>query len=93
MSNEGEKPKNVIEEILDKLGALVTAAFGLVAALAWNEAIQTIFKEVFGTQQAIPLMIGYAIIVTVIAVVLTLIIARAITKAKQASSKLGHNQN
>lgn len=93
MSNEGEKPKNVIEEILDKLGALVTAAFGLVAALAWNEAIQTIFKELFGTQEAIPLMLGYAIVVTVIAVVLTLIIARAITKAKQASSKLGHHQN
>jgi uncharacterized membrane protein YidH (DUF202 family) len=93
MSNESEKPKNVIEEILDKLGALVTAAFGLVAALAWNEAIQTIFKEVFGTQQAIPLMIGYATVVTVIAVVLTLVIARAITKAKQASSKIGHHQN
>ena len=52
MSNEGEKPKGVIEEILDKLGLLVTAAFGLVAALAWNEAIQTIFRDLFGTQQA-----------------------------------------
>jgi len=28
MSNEGEKPKGVIEEILDKLGSLVTATFG-----------------------------------------------------------------
>jgi len=93
MSNESEKPKGVIEEILDKLGSLVTAAFGLVAALAWNEAIQTIFKEAFGTQQAVPLMLGYAVVVTVIAVVLTLIIARAITKAKEASSKLGHHQN
>ncbi|MEK6971925.1 MAG: DUF5654 family protein, partial [Thermoproteota archaeon] len=41
MSNEDEKPKGIIEEILDKLGSLVAAAFGLVAALAWNEAIQT----------------------------------------------------
>jgi len=90
MSNEAEKPKTVVEEFLDKLGALVTAAFGLVAALAWNSAIQTIFREVFGTQDAIPYMIGYAIIVTVIAVIITLIIARAISKAK--SSKLGHNQ-
>ena len=90
MSNEGEKPKGLIEEILDKFGSLVTAAFGLVAALAWNEAIQTIFRNLFGTQQAIPLMIGYAIIVTVIAVILTLIIARAVTKAKEKTSKLGH---
>jgi len=91
MSNEDEKPKGIIEEILDKLGSLVTAAFGLVAALAWNEAIQTIFRDLFGTQQAIPLMVGYAVIVTVIAVVLTLIIARAITKAKEKTSRLGHH--
>jgi len=93
MSNEGEKPKGVIEEILDKFGSLVTAAFGLVAALAWNSAIQTIFKEVFGPEEAIPLMLGYAIIVTIIAVIVTLIIARAVTKAKAASSKLGHRPN
>jgi len=91
MSNEDEKPKGIIEEILDKLGSLVTAAFGLVAALAWNEAIQTIFRDVFGTQQALPLMFGYAVIVTIIAVILTLIIARAVTKAKEKTSKLGHH--
>ena len=91
MSNDGEKPKGIIEEILDKLGSLVTAAFGLVAALAWNEAIQTIFRDLFGTQQAIPLMVGYAVIVTVIAVILTLIIARAVTKAKEKTSRLGHH--
>ena len=91
MSNAGEKPKGIIEEILDKLGSLVTAAFGLVAALAWNEAIQTIFRDVFGTQQALPLMFGYAVIVTVIAVILTLIIARAVTKAKEKTSRLGHH--
>ncbi|MDH5569685.1 MAG: DUF5654 family protein, partial [Nitrosopumilus sp.] len=41
------------KEILDKIAALVTAAFGLVAALAWNDAIKAIFKEVFGTADAI----------------------------------------
>ena len=34
-------------DVIDKLSALITAAFGLVAALAWNSAIQEIFKEVF----------------------------------------------
>lgn len=32
-------------EIIEKLSGLITAAFGLVAALAWNEAIQGLFKE------------------------------------------------
>jgi len=32
-------------EILDKIAALVTVAFGLVAALAWNGAIRAIFQH------------------------------------------------
>ena len=36
-------------ETLDKIAALLTAAFGLVAALAWNGAIRAIFAEVFST--------------------------------------------
>ncbi|HJJ62427.1 MAG TPA: DUF5654 family protein [Methanocorpusculum sp.] len=35
-------------DVIDKLAALITAAFGLVAALAWNGAIQAIFAEIFG---------------------------------------------
>ena len=69
-------------EILDKIAALVTAAFGLVAALAWNDAIKAIFKEVFGDQSTIGPMLLYAIIVTIIAVILTIIVARATAKAK-----------
>ena len=38
-------------EVIEKIAALVTAAFGLVAALAWNGAIQAIFKKVFGTPE------------------------------------------
>ena len=80
-----ETPKTSIKtEILDKIAALVTAAFGLVAALAWNDAIKTIFKEIFGEQSAIGPMLAYAILVTVIAVILTIIVARAASKAKSA---------
>jgi len=77
-----EEPVPLKVEILDKIAALVTAAFGLVAALAWNEAIKAIFKEVFGTAEAIGPMLIYAIVVTIIAVILTIIVARAASKAK-----------
>ena len=33
---------------IDKLSALFSASFGLGSALAWNSAIQQIFKEIFG---------------------------------------------
>ncbi|WP_420545936.1 DUF5654 family protein [Nitrosopumilus sp.] len=78
---EEEKP-TLKTEILDKIAALVTAAFGLVAALAWNDAIKTIFKEVFGESNTIGPMILYAVIVTIIAVILTIIVARAVANAK-----------
>ena len=69
-------------EVIEKIAALMTAAFGLVAALAWNGAIQAIFTEVFGTAENITAMLSYAIIVTIIAVLLTIWIAHAAQKVK-----------
>lgn len=69
-------------EVLEKIAALVTAAFGLVAALAWNGAIQELFKEVFGTAESLTAQTVYAVVVTIIAVVVTILIARSVAKAK-----------
>ena len=82
MGEDGEKPATLKQEITDKIAALVTAAFGLVAALAWNDAIKAVFKEIFGTAEAIGPMLIYAVVVTIIAVILTIIVARAAAKAK-----------
>ena len=82
MADEDEKPATLKQEVLDKIAALVTAAFGLVAALAWNDAIKTIFKEIFGDESTIGPMLLYAVIVTIIAVILTIIVARAVANAK-----------
>ncbi len=76
------------EEIYTQIAALLTAAFGLVAALAWNGAIQAIFKQVFGTADSIPAQLSYAIIVTVIAVIVIIWIARVVAHAKgEAAAK------
>lgn len=65
------------EEIVNKMGDLIIAAFGLVAALAWNQAIIAIFKEVFGESwEGVPQMLAYAISVTVIAVIIIIWVAR-----------------
>ena len=78
---EGSK-SSLQKEVLDKISALVTAAFGLVAALAWNDAIKAVFREIFGTADAVGPMLIYAILVTIIAVILTIIVARAASNAK-----------
>ena len=84
---DDEKPTSVKQEILDKIAALITAAFGLVAALAWNDAIKLLFKELFGTQDQVGPMVLYALVVTIIAVILTIIVARAASKAKNIMKK------
>jgi len=75
------------KEVLEKLNALIIAAFGLVAALAWNTAIQEIFKRMFGTASGLFAMIFYAVIVTVIAVWVTMRMAKLTERANKISEK------
>lgn len=56
------------KKVIEKLATLITAAFALVAALAWNEAIQQIFIEFFGEFNTAVPMVLYAITVTIIAI-------------------------
>ena len=70
-------------EVLDKIAALITAAFGLVAALAWNGAIRAIFEAVFGSADNIVAMLIYAVVITIIAVLVTIWIARSVKRAKE----------
>lgn len=70
------KSTEIRKKTLGNIVTLVTTAFGLVAALAWNTAIQTIFSTIFGKQTTIVAMLGYALIVTVIAVVATTYLSR-----------------
>ena len=77
-----EKPPRLSVEILDKLTALMITGFGLVAALAWNDTIKLLFKEVFGTNEALWAMFAYAIFVTVLIVLITIYLSRASQKLK-----------
>ena len=76
-----EEPLKIIA--LDKMGVLLTTAFGLVAALAWNGAIIAIFKEIFGDAETIVPMLIYAIVVTIVAVILIIALAKALANAKK----------
>lgn len=55
---------------------LASASLGLVAALAWNEAIKTTIKDYFGTDDSLAGLYTYAIIATVLAIVVLAILAR-----------------
>ena len=67
-------------QILPTISTLMTTAFGLIAALAWNQAIQAIILQFLPKQSGILGLVTYAIIITIIAVIATISIARAIAK-------------
>jgi hypothetical protein len=63
----GKEEKALTGEILDKFSQLITTALGLAAALAWNDAIQTLFQQFLGsTGGALVAKIFYAVLVTII---------------------------
>jgi hypothetical protein len=77
------------KEVIEKLAALITAAFGLVAALAWNDAIKALFVGPCGTEGAGALCAVsgggpwvYALFVTVVAVFAAIWIGRVADKKK-----------
>jgi hypothetical protein len=63
--------------VVQTMITLAAASLGLVAALAWNEAIKALIKRVLGEDDSLAGLFIYAIIATVIAVVVLLILARA----------------
>ena len=70
-------------EVLDKMTGFMTAAFGLVAALAWNSAIQDLFAQYFPPGSGLGPKFLYALLVTLLAVGVIVYISRLSGHAKQ----------
>jgi hypothetical protein len=79
--NEPKHPTSV--EILTKMTDLATAGFGLVAALAWNEAIKSLFALIFPSASNVIAQFTYAIFITAIIVIITLKLGKLSESAKQ----------
>ena len=71
-----KKIKDGIEEVKkefrEKTITLILGGFGLVAALAWNEAIKTLFETLLPKKSELIGKFIYAIIVTIIIVIISL---------------------
>lgn len=68
--------KNLTSEIAMHILHLATSALGLVAALAWNDAVQSVFKEYFPATSGIAAKFTYALLVTVLIVMVTVNLTR-----------------
>jgi hypothetical protein len=73
--------KSATRQFLQLTITLVTTAFGLIAALAWNEAITTLVKAYIpGEGSNILSLFIYAVIVTVLAVIVLLQLSNLATR-------------
>ena len=81
--------KSFRRELVEQMLTLSTAAFGLVAALAWNEAIKSFvdqYIQPYFPETAIYYKFFYAVIVTLLAVFITY-------QLSQVSSRFGNKNN
>jgi ABC-type glycerol-3-phosphate transport system permease component len=82
-----EAPQTLRVQVLDKVVALVTAGFALVAALAWNEAIKGLIARYLGPGDGLVGQLVYAVLVTILAVVMSIWAARALARAKRKAAE------
>lgn len=86
-----EKPRRISKEVLDKMITLLLGGFGFVAALAWNDAVQSLFNEFLPAKGAgVAMKFLYAAIITVI---ITLISLRLSRYAKNEKDKASESNN
>lgn len=75
----------MLRKIVDKVVTLFTAACGLVAALAWDDAVKSLFQRYYpfpGT--GIEAKFLYAFSITILFVILSSILAALLSKGEES---------
>lgn len=80
--SEKEQKMSLRIELLEQTQALMTAGFALVAALAWNTAIQDLFQKIFPNQNSLVAKFIYALLITFIMIVVTRRLGKTISVLK-----------
>ena len=78
-ASDNEKPK-LPHAVIDKAMTFMLAGFGFVAALAWNDAIQSLFAVIFGEfgGNTVVAKFIYAILVTTAITLVSLRLGREV---------------
>lgn len=79
--------KGLKSEFLKTMTQLATASFGLVAALAWNDTIQSFINHFIKEGSGFISKLIYAIIVTILAVSVTYYLGKSTQEAKEEEEK------
>lgn len=83
---EGEEQKKasrtgIAREASERTLGFVLGAFGLVAGLAWNDAVKALIEHLFPVpQDTLPAKFVYAIIISLLLVMVSIYLSRLIQK-------------
>lgn len=78
-----KKNQNLRSEFLKTMTQLATAGFGLVAALAWNDAIKDFIDHFIKAGSGLISKLIYAIMVTLLAVLVAYFLGKSTQEAKE----------
>jgi len=84
MINIKKESVEIKKEIKQKTSSYILAAFGLVAALAWNDAIKGLIEYFFPLDKnTVLIKFFYAILITLIVVMVSVYLTRLLNNEKQ----------
>lgn len=66
--------------VIDRTALLILAGLGFVVALAWEQALKSVFQEIWGSIDSIPQKLGYAAAMTVLAALVAIGLNRYILR-------------
>lgn len=72
------KVNHVADQFSNRVITLVIASLGLTTALAWDDTLKELFRTIFGSGETLSNKLFYSVSVTLIAVIITLVLARIV---------------
>ena len=70
-------------QFIDRLVTLAVASLGLITALAWDETLREIFKNIFGESESLSNKILYSVLITIVAVAVSIILGKVFIRTKK----------
>lgn len=88
MAEQNNKRKNShlreeVREIKKQMLTLLIGGLGLVAALAWNDAVRSLFSRIFPQGDGLAYKFLYAVLVTAVVVFLSLRLRKLVGEGKE----------
>ena len=74
-------------EFRNRVVTLTIASLGLITALAWDETLRALFHQLFGDSESLGAHALYALVITVLAVLISYTLSKIIRPAKTEEKK------